>query len=200
MLLLVRGSDHRHPAPLFTGAARRLPLSTLGFLQYIAPSLQLLLGVFLYREPFPLWRIVGFGFICPGWRCSSPTACARRTGGRREHFGRNGGRRAASRALPWPRQTLRQRRRRRRARPRGPLRRVFRHARANGAGKTTTIEILEGLNAPDAGEVLVLGERWHGDGLALRAPAGHPAPGDEVPDKLKVGETLALFRSSIRAA
>ena len=42
----------------------------------------------------------------------------------------------------------------------------------NGAGKTTTVEILEGLNTPDAGEVEVLGERWGGDGLALRSRLG----------------------------
>ncbi|XXT26728.1 ATP-binding cassette domain-containing protein [Sorangium sp. So ce448] len=42
----------------------------------------------------------------------------------------------------------------------------------NGAGKTTTVEILEGLTRPDAGEVEVLGERWVGDGIALRARLG----------------------------
>ena len=42
----------------------------------------------------------------------------------------------------------------------------------NGAGKTTTVEICEGLNQPDAGEVEVLGERWHGAGLALRERLG----------------------------
>ena len=51
----------------------------------------------------------------------------------------------------------------------------------NGAGKTTTVEIFEGLRVPDAGEVEVLGDRWHGDGLALRVAPRHPAPGDEVP-------------------
>ncbi|MCM2254245.1 MAG: ABC transporter ATP-binding protein [Vicinamibacteria bacterium] len=65
----------------------------------------------------------------------------------------------------------------------------------NGAGKTTTIEILEGLNAPDAGEVLVLGEQWLGDGLALRARLGIQLQETKYPEKLKVGETLALFRS-----
>jgi len=34
----------------------------------------------------------------------------------------------------------------------------------NGAGKTTTVEIFEGLRAPDAGVVEVLGESWRGDG------------------------------------
>ena len=42
----------------------------------------------------------------------------------------------------------------------------------NGAGKTTTVEIFEGLREADSGEVEVLGERWTGDGLALRSRLG----------------------------
>jgi len=43
----------------------------------------------------------------------------------------------------------------------------------NGAGKTTTVEILEGLNQPDAGEVEILGTRWGaGDDRALRERIG----------------------------
>jgi ABC-2 type transport system ATP-binding protein len=65
----------------------------------------------------------------------------------------------------------------------------------NGAGKTTTVEILEGLNVPDAGEVEVLGERWHGDGQALRARLGVQLQETKFPDKLYVREVIALFRS-----
>jgi ABC-2 type transport system ATP-binding protein len=65
----------------------------------------------------------------------------------------------------------------------------------NGAGKTTTVEILEGLNAPDAGEVEVLGERWQGDGLALRSRLGVQLQETKFPDKLRVQEVVALFRS-----
>jgi ABC-2 type transport system ATP-binding protein len=65
----------------------------------------------------------------------------------------------------------------------------------NGAGKTTTIEILEGLNAPTAGEVEVLGERWRGDGRALRARLGVQLQETKFPDKLRVGEVVRLFRS-----
>jgi len=65
----------------------------------------------------------------------------------------------------------------------------------NGAGKTTTVEICEGLNHPDAGEVEVLGERWHGAGLALRARLGVQLQETKFPDKLKVSEVIALFRS-----
>ncbi len=65
----------------------------------------------------------------------------------------------------------------------------------NGAGKTTTVEICEGLNQPDEGEVLVLGERWHGDGRALRARLGVQLQETKFPEKLKVSEVIALFRS-----
>ena len=65
----------------------------------------------------------------------------------------------------------------------------------NGAGKTTTVEICEGLNQPDEGEVEILGERWHGDGLALRARLGIQLQETKFTDKLKVREVIALFRS-----
>src|SRR5690349_21159813 len=42
----------------------------------------------------------------------------------------------------------------------------------NGAGKTTTVEILEGLLAPDAGDVHVLGQRWTDDPDRLRSRLG----------------------------
>lgn len=51
------------PLLAFTAAARRLPLSTLGFFQYLAPTGQLLLGVFAYGEPLSPARLVAFGGI-----------------------------------------------------------------------------------------------------------------------------------------
>src|SRR5437867_1578041 len=65
----------------------------------------------------------------------------------------------------------------------------------NGAGKTTTVEIFEGLRAPDAGVVEVLGERWRGDGLALRARLGIQLQETKFPEKLRVSEVVVLFRS-----
>ena len=65
----------------------------------------------------------------------------------------------------------------------------------NGAGKTTTVEIFEGLRVPDAGEVEVLGDRWRGDGLALRARLGIQLQETKFPEKLSVSEVLTLFRS-----
>jgi ABC-2 type transport system ATP-binding protein len=65
----------------------------------------------------------------------------------------------------------------------------------NGAGKTTTIEILEGLTAPDAGEVELLGSQWIGDGRALRERLGISLQETQLNEKLTVGETIRLFRS-----
>jgi ABC-2 type transport system ATP-binding protein len=65
----------------------------------------------------------------------------------------------------------------------------------NGAGKTTTVETFEGLREPDAGEVDVLGDRWRGDGLALRRRLGIQLQETKFPDKLRVREVLSLFRS-----
>jgi ABC-2 type transport system ATP-binding protein len=65
----------------------------------------------------------------------------------------------------------------------------------NGAGKTTTVEILEGLNVPDTGDVEVLGERWQGDGLKLRARLGVQLQETKFPEKLTVREVITLFRS-----
>ena len=65
----------------------------------------------------------------------------------------------------------------------------------NGAGKTTSIEILEGLLAPDAGEVEILGRRWDTDAHALRQRLGIQLQETQLADKLTVAETLRLFRS-----
>jgi ABC-2 type transport system ATP-binding protein len=65
----------------------------------------------------------------------------------------------------------------------------------NGAGKTTTVEVLEGLLAPTAGAVTVGGRTWSGDGQALRERIGVCLQQTVLAEKLRVGETLALFRS-----
>ena len=65
MTLLCMGAGVVTSMPLlwFTNATKRLPLSMMGFCQYIAPSLQLMLGVFLYHEPFTRTHAVTFGCI-----------------------------------------------------------------------------------------------------------------------------------------
>ena len=65
----------------------------------------------------------------------------------------------------------------------------------NGAGKTTTIEILEGLLAPDAGDVEVLGLRWDRDEPELRQRLGIQLQETQFTDKLTVEETIRVFRS-----
>ncbi len=65
----------------------------------------------------------------------------------------------------------------------------------NGAGKTTTIEICEGLLAPDAGEVRVLGLDWRHNEMALRERLGIQLQESQFGEKITVAETIRLFRS-----
>jgi ABC-2 type transport system ATP-binding protein len=65
----------------------------------------------------------------------------------------------------------------------------------NGAGKTTTVEILEGLNQPDAGTVRVLGRSWSKDARSLRERIGIQLQETQLSEKLTVLETIELFRS-----
>ena len=51
------------PLLAFSAAATRIPLSTLSLLQYLGPSLQFAIGVFVYREPMPPSRLVGFALV-----------------------------------------------------------------------------------------------------------------------------------------
>jgi chloramphenicol-sensitive protein RarD len=62
-LLLLAGVVSTIPLLLFTAAARRLPYSTLGMLQFIAPTLQFLIAVWLYGEPFGSAHAIAFGAI-----------------------------------------------------------------------------------------------------------------------------------------
>ena len=72
----------------------------------------------------------------------------------------------------------------------------------NGAGKTTTIEILEGLTPVDAGDVMVLGQRWQGGAAdrLLRERLGIQLQETKLPEKLSVEETVQLFASFYRQA
>ncbi len=62
-LVLFSGVVTTVPLLCFAQAARRLRLATIGFLQYLAPTLQFLLAVLVYREPFHFWQAVCFGCI-----------------------------------------------------------------------------------------------------------------------------------------
>jgi chloramphenicol-sensitive protein RarD len=65
LLLASTGLVTAFPLLLFNSAARRLPLSTIGFLQYLAPTCQLALAV-LYGEPFAHDQLIAFGLIWVG--------------------------------------------------------------------------------------------------------------------------------------
>jgi chloramphenicol-sensitive protein RarD len=62
-LLVGSGLVTAMPLALFAYGARRIPLSTVGLVQYIGPTLQFLIGVFVFQEPFPRARAVGFVMI-----------------------------------------------------------------------------------------------------------------------------------------
>jgi chloramphenicol-sensitive protein RarD len=63
ILLLAAGIVSTTPLILFTAAAKRLPYSTLGMLQFIAPTLQFLLAVVIYGEPFRTAHAIAFPLI-----------------------------------------------------------------------------------------------------------------------------------------
>lgn len=63
VLLMGTGVVTASPLLLFAVAANRLPLSFIGFLQYITPTLSLMIGVFLYQEPFTRVHLLSFAFI-----------------------------------------------------------------------------------------------------------------------------------------
>ena len=80
VLLLLAGPLTAFPLLCFAGAARRLPLSTLGFLQYLSPTLQFLLAVLVYGEPFRRAQAGAFAFI---WAALALFAYQNATAGRR---------------------------------------------------------------------------------------------------------------------
>ncbi len=63
LLLVASGIATAVPLLLFAAAARRIPLSTIGLLQYLTPLMQLALGVFVFHEPMPPARLAGFAIV-----------------------------------------------------------------------------------------------------------------------------------------
>jgi chloramphenicol-sensitive protein RarD len=63
ILLIGAGLVTTIPLLMFASAARQIPLSVVGLLQYIAPTLQFLIGVFLYKEPFDRAHFIGFAIV-----------------------------------------------------------------------------------------------------------------------------------------
>jgi ABC-2 type transport system ATP-binding protein len=66
---------------------------------------------------------------------------------------------------------------------------------ANGAGKTTTVECIQGLRAPDAGRLRVLGYDPVTQATQLRPHVGSQLQDSALPDRLRVAEAVQLFRT-----
>ena len=62
-LLALTGVATAIPLLFFSAAAQRIPLTWIGFIQYISPTISMLIGIFLYHEPFGFVRKVGFIII-----------------------------------------------------------------------------------------------------------------------------------------
>jgi chloramphenicol-sensitive protein RarD len=62
-LLVLSGGITAIPLLMFAGAANRIPMVSLGILQYVAPIIQLGCGVLVFHEPMPQARLVGFGLV-----------------------------------------------------------------------------------------------------------------------------------------
>jgi chloramphenicol-sensitive protein RarD len=63
LLLIGAGVVTTIPLLMFASAARQIPLTVIGLLQYIAPTMQFLIGVLLYKEPFDHAHLIGFGIV-----------------------------------------------------------------------------------------------------------------------------------------
>ncbi|MBW6473062.1 MAG: EamA family transporter RarD [Anaerolineaceae bacterium] len=62
-LLALSGIITAIPLIFFASGAPKVPLTTIGILQYIAPTIQFLIGIFVYDEPFTTGQLVGFGIV-----------------------------------------------------------------------------------------------------------------------------------------
>jgi chloramphenicol-sensitive protein RarD len=93
LLLVLTGPLTALPLLMFGAAARRLPLSVLGMLQYLAPILQFLLGVLWFSEPMPASRWIGFALV---WAALLLLTAEGTLTARRAHTGR------VSRTSPLP--------------------------------------------------------------------------------------------------
>ena len=63
LLIALSGVITAVPLLCFASAARRIPLSAIGLMQYLGPSLQFLLGLFVYGEPFDAGKLTGFAIV-----------------------------------------------------------------------------------------------------------------------------------------
>ena len=80
VLLISTGLMTTVPLVAFAYAAQRLSLAALGMLQYISPSLQFVLGVYVLHEPMDARRLAGFVIVWAGLAVFSLAALAKRRG------------------------------------------------------------------------------------------------------------------------
>ena len=63
LLLVLAGLVTALPLLMFSAGAKQVPMTMLGILQYVAPTIQFVIGIVLYHEPFSQSQLVGFSFI-----------------------------------------------------------------------------------------------------------------------------------------
>ncbi|HEX6682464.1 MAG TPA: EamA family transporter RarD [Candidatus Limnocylindrales bacterium] len=63
LLIAASGAITAVPLLFFAGAANRIPLVSIGMLQYVGPTIQFILGVYAFHEPMPVARWLGFGLV-----------------------------------------------------------------------------------------------------------------------------------------
>lgn len=63
LLMIGAGAVTIVPLLMFALAAKRIPLTSIGILQYLAPTIQFLIGIFIYKEPFDRTRLIGFSLV-----------------------------------------------------------------------------------------------------------------------------------------
>lgn len=66
LLLAFSGIITAIPLIFFAAGAPKVPLTTIGILQYIAPTIQFLIGIFIFQEPFPRGQLIGFSIVWIG--------------------------------------------------------------------------------------------------------------------------------------
>ncbi|MBB5349145.1 EamA family transporter RarD [Desulfoprunum benzoelyticum] len=87
ILLIGAGVVTTLPLLLFGFAAHKIPLSTLGLLQYMAPTISFFIGILLYHEEFPRERMIGFSIIWTALALYLAEGTIRRVRGRRAVLG-----------------------------------------------------------------------------------------------------------------
>ena len=63
LLLIGAGAVTTIPLWMFASAAKRIPLTMVGIMQYIAPTIQFLLGIFIFKEVFTTTKLIGFSMV-----------------------------------------------------------------------------------------------------------------------------------------